>query len=58
MSAGQRFPEEDADRPDICGSVRLTAGEALGGDVGQGAGDVAGRRQRLGFLELGKSEVE
>ena len=58
VPAGQRLPEEDADRPDICRTVRLSAGEALGGDVGEGAGDVAGGRQRLGLLELGEPEVE
>ena len=58
MPAGQRLPEEDADRPDVGRSVRLSPGEALGCDVGERAGHVAGGGERLGLLELREAEVE
>jgi hypothetical protein len=56
--ASQRLPEQDADGPDVGRERRLLAGEALGRDVGQRAGYVAGSGQRLRLGELGETEVE
>ena len=48
MAAGKRFPEEDADRPDICRRPRALALEPLGRNVGKRARNVAHGGQRLG----------
>ena len=58
MLARERFPEQDPDRPDVARRAGLLAAEALRGDVGERAGDVADGGQRLGLVELGESEVE
>ena len=41
MLAGERLPEQDADRPDVCGRGRRQALQALGRDVGERSRDVA-----------------
>ena len=56
--AGERLPEQDPDGPDVARGAGLLAAQALGGDVGERAGDVADGRQRLGLVELGEPEVE
>ena len=58
MPARERLPEEDADRPDVCGRARLLAAEPFGRDVGERPGHVAGRGQRLLAVHSGEPEVE
>ena len=58
MLAGERLPEQDPDAPDVAGSARLLAAQPLGRDVGERAGHVADRGQRLRLVELGQAEVE
>ena len=50
--------EQDADGPDVGRRARLVAGEALRRDVGERAGNVADRGQRLRLREQGETEVE
>ena len=58
MPAGQRFPENHSDRPDVGRAGGVIAGEALRRDVGQRARHVAGRGERLGLFEQRQPEVE
>ena len=58
MPVGERLPQEDSDRPDVALGRRVTAGEPLRGDVGQGSRHVPDRRERVGAVELRESEVE
>ena len=55
---GERLPEQDADRPHVALRRGLAAVQPFGRDVGEGAGDVADRRERVGAVELGEPEVE
>ena len=55
---GERLPQHHADRPDVGGRGRLLAVQALGRDVGERAGHVAARRQRVELGHLREPEVE
>ena len=58
MAAGERLPEEHADRPDVGGAGGVLAGQPLRGDVGERPGHVADGGEGVGVLELGEPEVE
>ena len=58
MLARERLEQDDADRPDVRGGCRDEPLQALGGDVGERARDVAERRQRVELRHLGQAEVE
>ena len=58
MLAGQRLPEEHADPPHVGGGRGRQPLQALGRDVGERAGDVAERGQRVELGHLGEAEVE
>jgi hypothetical protein len=58
MTAGERLPEDHADRPDVASFRRLLPGEPLGRDVRERPGDVADGGQRVCLVELCKPEVE
>src|SRR5581483_6157708 len=58
MEAGERLPEQGPDRPDVRGRAGALAAQALGRDVGEGAGDVPGRGQPLRLAHEREAEVE
>ena len=56
--ARERLPEDDADGPDVGGRGGRLALQALRRDVGERAGDVAERGQRVELRHLRETEVE
>jgi hypothetical protein len=58
MTAGEGFPEQDADGPDIRRRAGVLPPEPLRRDVRQRAGHVAGCGEGVGFVEEGEPEVE
>ena len=58
VPVGEGLPEQDADRPDVALRARIRAGESLGRDVGERAGDVADGGQRVRAVELREPEIE
>ena len=58
MHAGERLPEQDADRPHVPGRAGDPAGEPLGRDVCERPGHVPHGGEGLGVLRLGQAEVE
>ena len=58
MAAGERLPEEHADRPDVRGAVRLLPGQPLGGDVPEGSRHVSGGGERVRLFDPRQAEVE
>ncbi len=58
VPAGESLPEDHADGPDVGGGGRLVPVEALGGDVGERAGHVSDRGQRVELGHLREAEVE
>ena len=58
VEAGERLPEQDADGPHVRLRARRLSLEALGRDVRERAGHVAGGRERVGLVEERQAEVE
>ena len=58
VEAGQRLPEQDADRPHIGGRAGGLAAQPLGRDVGERAGDVSDRGQALLLVHQREAEIE
>ena len=58
MPARERLPEHHADRPDVGCLRRLFAEQTLRRDVGERAGNVPDRGQRVELLHLGEPEVD
>ncbi len=58
MLAGQRLPEQHADRPDVARGGGVAAAQPLRRDVRERAGHVADRSERVRFVELRQSEVQ
>ena len=58
MPAGERFPEQDADRPDVRRGPRLFASKALWRNVRKRSRNVSGGGQGLFPVHSRKSEVE
>ena len=58
MGSRQRLPEEYAYRPHVAPRRRIRPTEPLRGDVGESPWDISDCSQRVGFVELGQSEVQ